>query len=206
MKTCEHRGEGRKYRRCRCPVWVDGFIGGQEIRKSLDTRDWEKAQDTIREWEAAGEMPVNDDGEAMTIEELKTAFIENAKGRQLQEPTLDRYRIIFRQLEAFAKDKGIRFVKQLDFVKLSQFRASWKDGALSGQKKLERVRAIFGYAKKMKVIAENPALEIEMPIVRQVPTLPFTRDEMTRILTAVKKKSPSRRVRTGARSGAAHEP
>ena len=189
LKNCEHRGEGRRYRRCRCPVWVDGFIGSQEIRKSLGTRDWEKAQDTIREWEAAGEMPASDDGEAMTIEELKTAYLDNAEnGRKLKEPTIDRYRIIFRQLEAFAQAKGIRFVKQLDFGKLSQFRASWKDGALSGQKKLERVRAIFGYAKKMKVIAENPALDLEMPIVRQVPTLPFTHDEMTRILTAVEKE------------------
>lgn len=188
LKNCEHRGEGRKYRRCRCPVWVDGFIGGQEIRKSLDTRDWEKAQDTIREWEAAGEMLSSDDGEAMTIEELKTAYLENAEnGRKLKEPTIDRYRIIFRQLEAFAQAKGIRFVKQLDFVKLSQFRASWKDGAVSGQKKLERLRAIFGFAKKMKAIAENPALDLDMPIVKQVPTLPFTHDEMTRILTAAEK-------------------
>ena len=100
----------------------------------------------------------------------------------------DRYRIIFRQLDAFAKEKGIRFVKHLDFVKLSQFRASWKDGALSGQKKLERVRATFGFAKKMKAIVENPALDLEMPIVKQAPTLPFTQDEMTRIVTAAAKK------------------
>src|SRR5262249_2185967 len=161
----EHRNEGRKYRRCRCPIWADGFIGGQEIRKSLNMRDWENAQDTIREWEAAGEFPASDDGKLMTIEELKTAYLENAKGRQLRKATLDRYRIIFRQLEAFAASKGLRFVKEeLDFVKLTQFRASWKDGALSGQKKLERVRAIFGFAKKMRVIAENHALELDMPI------------------------------------------
>lgn len=188
LKDCAHRGDGRTYRRCRCPVWVDGFIGNQDIRKSLGTRDWEKAQDTIREWEAAGEL-LECDGEPMTIEELKTAYLENAAGgRKLKKATIDRYRIIFRQLEAFATAKGIRCVKQLDFVKLSQFRASWKDGALSGQKKLERLRAIFAFAKKMKAVPDNPASQLEIPIVRQVPTLPFTLEEMSRIFVAVEKK------------------
>ena len=52
IKTCAHRSDARKYRRCRCPIWADGFIGREEIRKSLDTRDWEKAQGIVREWEA----------------------------------------------------------------------------------------------------------------------------------------------------------
>lgn len=73
-------------------------------------------------------------------------------------------------------------------MKLTQFRASWKDGALSGQKTLERLRAIFGFAKKSKVIDQNPALELEMPIVHQVPKLPYTHDEMTRILAAAERK------------------
>jgi hypothetical protein len=27
LKTCDHIGDGRRYRRCRCPIWVDGFLG-----------------------------------------------------------------------------------------------------------------------------------------------------------------------------------
>ena len=56
LKTCDHKSDGRKYRRCRCPIWVDGFLGDVEIRKSLELRDWEKAQATIREWEAEGTL------------------------------------------------------------------------------------------------------------------------------------------------------
>jgi len=37
-----------------CPIWVDGFLNGVEMRKTLETRDWEKAQETIRDWEAEG--------------------------------------------------------------------------------------------------------------------------------------------------------
>jgi site-specific recombinase XerC len=143
----------------------------------------------IRECEAAGKLTVSDAGEPTTIEALRKAYLDNAEnGRKLKGTTVDRYRIIFRQLEKFAEEKGIRFVRELDFVKLLEFRSSWKDGALSGQKKLERLRAIFGFAKKMKIVADNPALELETPIVRQVPTLPFTHEEMGRILVAVEKK------------------
>jgi hypothetical protein len=43
VKNCDHRAEGRKYRRCRCPIWADGFLNGTEIHELLDLRDWEKA-------------------------------------------------------------------------------------------------------------------------------------------------------------------
>ena len=38
-KSCEHRSEGREYRRCRCPLWVDGFLGGKDVRQSLAMDD-----------------------------------------------------------------------------------------------------------------------------------------------------------------------
>jgi hypothetical protein len=37
-QSCAHRSEGRNYRRCRCPIWVDGSLAGQEIRKALGAR------------------------------------------------------------------------------------------------------------------------------------------------------------------------
>jgi hypothetical protein len=40
-----------------CPIWVDGFIAGRVVRKSLATADWQKAQDFVREWEAQQSEP-----------------------------------------------------------------------------------------------------------------------------------------------------
>lgn len=51
LKSCEHRKKGREYRRCKCPIWVDGLIGTLEIRRSLRMRDGDKAWALIREWE-----------------------------------------------------------------------------------------------------------------------------------------------------------
>src|SRR3984893_13147310 len=135
QKECEHRSEGRKYRRCRCPIWVDGFLGGQEIRKSLDMADWQKAQDEMRKWEAEGAMPPS--GEPMTIEQAKTEFLADAEARKLKPSSIYRYTMLFRQVEQFTKSKGIRYLKELDTPPLRRFRASWKDGDLAGLKKLD---------------------------------------------------------------------
>jgi integrase/recombinase XerD len=182
LKNCEHRTEGRKYRRCRCPIWVDGFLGGQEIRKSLGMRDWEKAQDEIREWEAAGKLPVGNGGEPMTIEEATKQFLADAEARKLKDRTVYKYRLLFHQLDAFAKLQGVRFLQQLDTPTLRKFRASWKDSNFAALKKLERVRSFFRFAHENGWVEKNPASEIKNPRVTMRPTLPFSRDEMFAVL------------------------
>ena len=47
-KACKHRDKGREHRHCQCPIWVDGFLGGKELRESLKLRDWQRAQETVR--------------------------------------------------------------------------------------------------------------------------------------------------------------
>lgn len=189
LKTCKHRSEGRKHRHCRCPIWADGFIAGQEIRKTLRTRDWEKAQSMIRNWESEGAPPGHREREATTIEQAKTEFLADGEARKLKDSTLDRYRIIFRQLEAFAAIKGIRFVKELDTPTLNQFRASWKgESGLADLKKLERLRSFFKFAMASGYTEQNPAAAIRNPKIRPNPTLPFSQEEMLAIFTAASKR------------------
>src|SRR5579872_3775091 len=120
LKKCEHRGEGRKYRRCHCPIWVDGFLGGREIRESLKLRDWQKAQDEIRDWEAEGEITAPEP-EPTTIEQACNAYLADAKARELREPTLYKYRLLFRHLKEFATAQGLRYVSELDVEMVRSF-------------------------------------------------------------------------------------
>lgn len=190
-KTCAHRTEGREYRRCQCPIWVDGSLAGREDRRALGERNWERAQRTIDKWEARGQWPEFDVDErgSMTIAQLKQAHLADAQyGRQLSKGTIGRYKYLYSQLEQFASGAGLRDVRELDFAALSRFRATWKDGPLSGQKKLERLRAVFRFAIKIKAVSENPALELQMPRVGKIQRLPFTPEEMSRTLLTVESK------------------
>jgi site-specific recombinase XerD len=187
-KSCGHREEGRKYRGCRCPIWVDGTLGREDIRKALGELNWERASKWLLEQEAAGEVQA-EKPEEITIEQARQDFIADAEARKLKKSTIDRYRIIFRQLEAFAKKEGLGLLKELDTPVLSRFRATWKGSSgLADLKKLERVRSFFNFALVNGHIEKNPATALRNPRVRQSPTLPFSSDELIAILAAGAKK------------------
>ena len=183
LKTCEHKSEGRKYRRCRCPIWVDGFLGTVEIRKSLEMRDWEKAQSTVREWEAEGALR-EPEAAQITLAQAQEDFLRDAEARGLRESTLKKYRVMLAQLTAFAVQEGRPFLVQFDLPALRRFRESWLDGGISALKKLERLRAFYRFAHESGWVPENFPKKLKNPRVSNPPTLPFTKDEMVKILKA----------------------
>ena len=188
LKTCDHKGDGRKYRRCRCPIWVDGFLGDVEIRKSLELRDWEKAQATIREWEAEGTL-TEPGATPITLARAQEDFLRDAEARGLRQPTLKKYRVMLAQLTAFGEKEGRPFLSQFDLPALRRFRESWVDGGISALKKLERLRAFYRFAHESGWVSENLPKKLGNPKVSSPPTLPFTKDQMVSILAACPKYS-----------------
>jgi len=197
-RSCRQRAKGRKYRHCQCPIWVDGTLGEKEIRESLKLRDWPRAQDLIRQWEAENRRIIQQEKE-VTIKEAHVKFMADAEARKLNEATLYKYRLLFRQLDTFADAHNLQRLKQLDLDTLAVFRASWKDGPRSGLKKLERLRAFLRFTEKRKWIDDNPATELKAPKVPNKPTMPFTREEIVRILTALGPYGKSAGIRNAQR-------
>ncbi len=176
-----------------CPIWARGSLeNGRYIRQPLKTRDWTRATDLCRELEATGKLPVKvAAGETRTtIEAWRDQFINNAKAENLSHETIRKYQVLFGQLLVFTKDRGIRFVNELDLPALQDFRNSWKDKPLSKSKKQERLRTIFKFAVAHKWIGENPALLLGRIRVEPTQQLPFTDEEMTAIFNAAKGAGP----------------
>jgi site-specific recombinase XerD len=169
---------------CRCTVWVDGFLAGREIRRSLGTQNWEKAKSQVLAWDR-GERS-SDEGR-IAIKQATEAYVADAENRKLAESTLRKYRLLFRQLTTFADSQQIRFLKELDVAMLREFRATWKDANLAALKKLERLRSFFRLCQENRWLVENPAKKLRNPKCEQRPTLPFAHDEMARILAAAEK-------------------
>jgi integrase len=184
LKSCEHRAEGRKYRRCRCPIWVDGQLGGREIARSLRLRDWQKANQLIQDWEARNEQTQPSVVEPITLPQAWDTFLRDAEARNLREPSLRKYRYLRKEMEKFAANRGTRYIKQFDLETLLAFRASWSNQNLSALKKLEMVRCFFRFAHDNGWVPENYARKIRPPKVTTPPTLPFEREEVVRILAA----------------------
>lgn len=123
-KNCPHRPEGRKYRRCRCPIWVDGFIYGKEIRESLGTRNWEEAEEEKLPLVKARHSPRPETRppDPITIAQAWDEFLSDARDRNLREPTLYKYDLLSRQMKRFAEDLGLRFLAEFDLSVLRKFR------------------------------------------------------------------------------------
>lgn len=197
-RSCKHRAKGRRHRHCQCPIWVDGYLSGEEIRESLKVRDWQRAQELIRGWES-------EDGRSQHIETRVTIadalkkYIVDAEARKLNGATLYKYRLLFQELVTFSKSYQLQFMDQLDLDTLATFRASWTQGPRTSLKKLERVRAFMRFAEKREWIKRNPAVDLKAPKVPNRPTLPFTQEEMIRIISALGAYGESAGVRNSQR-------
>src|SRR5487761_173372 len=181
-KNCEHRNEGRLYRRCHCPISVEGFIGEKSVRAALKTADWQRASDTVRQWEA--EQQIVGRQNPVSIEDAAEKFLADTRARNLAEQTVYKYDLLFVRLKDFAQRGGYSLLRDLDVDALTRFRLEWRDGPRASQKKLERLRAFFRFCQKRRWTAENPASELKAPKILASPTLPYTHDEMVKILAA----------------------
>ena len=184
-----------KHKRKPCPIWVRGTdpqgkywdVSLKRLVKvqGRSVRDWAAAEKFLAEWERNGGSAPKA-ATRPTIEQWRTDNMADATTRGLASETLRKYQQLFSQLEAFAKDKGIRFANEFDVEITTAFRLSWNDKALSASKKLERLRSIMEFATEREWLAKNFASYLKAPIVRDSPTLPFTTDEMSKIMRAAR--------------------
>jgi site-specific recombinase XerD len=115
--------------------------------------------------------------------------LTDAAARCLNESTIYKYRLLFKQIGGFAQKRGLRYLKELDLETLDTFRSEWKDGPRSSLKKLERLRAFLRFCERRKWIDENPATDLKAPKIQNRPTMPFTQAEMVKVLAAFDKYS-----------------
>jgi integrase/recombinase XerD len=180
--TCPHFSEGRKFHHCKCAIWADGILGGQEIRRSMRTRDWTKANRDVQKWEAAERM--SERGAPVSLADAWESFLADLEARKLSNETIRKYKLLKSRMTAFATDKGLCLLTDFDVDRLSRFRSTWKDGARTAGKKLERLRAFFRFAHDRQWVESNPAAKIKLPKVSVCPTMPLTREGLVKILTA----------------------
>jgi integrase/recombinase XerD len=183
-RTCCNFGKrrGEKQRLCKCKFWVNGVLGGREVRLSLDTRDIKKASQKLHEWEAKERVVERDS--AVTLADAWVCYLADLEARKLSHQTIRKYKLLQRQMKAYGEERGLVLLGQFDLDVLSRFRATWKDGPRTAGKKLERLRAFFRFAHERQWVESNPATRIKLPKVSIRPTMPLTHDEMVKILTA----------------------
>ena len=113
------RYTSRRFRNCKCPIWVQGSLGREYVRRSLDLRAWEAATDLVRGWESAGGIGQRR-VQAPTIAEAVEKFLGDAEARNLRPATLKKYRRLLEgELLPFCQSRNAAALLRLtvDFVR-----------------------------------------------------------------------------------------
>ena len=191
-----------------CAIWVQGFIAGEYVRRSLKLTDWEVAVRLVQAWEmrdrlgaavpdvareatrseSAGSAPATVASareDIPTVEQAVHAFVTSLQQQQLSRETVRKSdALLTRRLVPWCEQHGHRALADLHVTRLDDFRAAWTDGPRYAKKNLERLRAFFQFCQDQGWISSNPARAIKLPQVRRSPASPFSAEEMERILAA----------------------
>jgi hypothetical protein len=144
----------RRDPRCGCPIHYEHRVNGKRIRKTLKTTNWQKALADIRKKELEG---TQEKPKSPTIEQACQSYLDDATARDLKDPTLYKFRLLFRQMQDFAKHEGLVYVSDFNVNNTRRFRQSWPNKNFSARKKLESTRAFFRFCQQSGWIQVNPA-------------------------------------------------
>jgi integrase/recombinase XerD len=169
----------------------------------MNLTDFEKARATEDLW-IRGEEKIFERGiprqgkveaKPITINEAWQKFLGQARARKLSQTSIYKYDLLRRRMGDFAKRQELYLLRDCNTDVLELFQSEWKGGDVTLSKALERLKSFCRAAFLRKWIDENPALTLRGPKPKPRPTLPFTQDEMTRILAAIDKyRDKSRRT------------
>lgn len=195
LSTCAYASKGRAWKRCQCPIWVQGRLGDDYIRKALDIRSWEAAQECVRDWEAKGAMV--EDVKRVTVEHAAEKFIRELGSRHVTQTVIRKFEILLQErLKAFCEGKGIRWLDELEVETVRDFRSTWNIldrsprkqrgplGPLTAAKYLERLKQFFKFCLENDWVRRNPAAPLKPAKIKPSPTMPLTEDEYAAVLDA----------------------
>ena len=151
------------------------MLRGESIRKSLDLRNWEVATRLIRDWEVEGR------GEIVTVNIACDRFLADRNAMKLSDAMMRKYKHVTREIEELF---GSRPLASITIDDVRKMRETWMLAPVTMQKRLEMVRKFFTFCVDSDWIEKNPAKKVKAPQANYDPTLPFTEEEMEKILCA----------------------
>jgi site-specific recombinase XerD len=190
------RYTSRRFRNCKCPIWVQGSLAGEYVRRSLDLRAWEAATDLVRAWESSGHI----DQARVEVPDVARAveqFLGDAEARNLRPSSLKKYRRLLEgEFLPFCESRRITSLNRLSVEVIRHFRDSLKHSPITRLKKLECLRAFCAFCQGSDWIARNPAKAVKLPRVERPQVKPFSSHDLSALLGACDRfRGDGRRMR-----------
>src|SRR5258707_5356333 len=101
----------RTSRRCKCPVWVEGTVLGDYVRRSLKTGSFERGMRIARQMEDSGKVEKK---EEVTVPHACQVFLKEIEQRNLNWSTAKKYKLLLTRLEAHAESRHVSLLRKVD--------------------------------------------------------------------------------------------
>ena len=173
---CLYKEKEQKFLNCKCVLGVDGELNGNRYRRSLFTRNLEKAQRKLAQLQ---------NPDFREPKPLKDAIIDFLKANSdLAHGTLRNQRRILGFLYKIATAAMLTTLDDFDVESMDLYRSKWPISALTWTKELAILRQFFEFCLRRKWIHSNPAREVRPPKLKPSPKKSYTQDEVCRIMEA----------------------
>jgi integrase len=197
---------------CECPLWVHGRVRGKFIRMSLDTRSLATAEAKRRELLTRGTDPEPDGPggihlvggqprDQITVTAAEAAFLaaKSNKGSA----TINLYSLVIGHFRRHMEAHGVTILTHVSFEHIRQYFAEYTSWSpRTARTYLDVLRTFFNYcvAPSRRWIDFSPAADRELSFgkTKAAARLPFTPEEVTRILAAIEQVDKSERDRARA--------
>ena len=203
LKSCPHRNGGPTHRNagpkgrlcwCKdCPIWIDCRKNGKRVHQAMNLTATELEELWFRRFEKIIDTGVSHqekvEPKPIALREAWNRFLSQARNRKLSRTAIYKYDLLRKRMEGFAEKQKqkLNLLRDFDADVLERFQSEWKGQDVTLSKTLDRLKSFFRAAFLRKWINDNPAITLRGPKTKPRPTLPFTDEEMTRILAAIEK-------------------
>jgi hypothetical protein len=206
----------RSWKRCLCPIYASGTLGGSFKRKNTERTAWDEAKALVRTWEDADSWdrqakieqpapPVTAPApakapEGVTIERAINAFKAEFQEHAAQN-TQKKYGLLLKKLKAFSDEHGFVMIDQWGPMQVREFRSSWSVSPQTAAKNMSTVKAFFEFCLCNEWIKRNPARLVKNQRGRDAADrrneqkLPFSDAELARMYDACETKYGKQEVK-----------
>ncbi len=213
-RSSEYDERKKGWKRCECPIFLSGTLSGTFRRQNTGKWEWLDAQPIAAAFETcgtwSGKIPVSPQPASsattpqagpITIADAVKAYLANREGAKISPDTLRKYRTFTKQLSTFAESRGYVLVEQITAGDVDVFYGTWKLGPRAKGKGLGKLRSFFRFCAKRKWVSMDitdpksvgpVSSDLKQPVGASsvVNKVPFTDDELNRILHACDKMKP----------------
>jgi integrase/recombinase XerD len=190
-ETCKVFKLGIAATNCSCPIWIYGSVNARSVRRSLNTRDWTHAHKKLVQLEAG----VIQDGPIQpTIAAAVGSYLNDCEARHIAPETVRSYRSTLMMFAQWCKERKLTSIQALTLVTFSDYRAARQVTAKTQYKEIVHLRMWCNFCIDRGWMQTNHARKLKCSKQRGPLTMPYTPDEVSRLLAACQEMPDPKRI------------